>query len=229
MYEKIKTVIFNKVEVTIYKNMSDEYFAEYSNGCRTEKVSCGKDYFGIWQVLAYIFNTDEAPQGADILRIADQVEAAVGTDTTISIIENTMQRMIQEDAILWSTSARDAVMYVLESRFGRVAYDAGVRVKLGCMASLDEWLMDAITSKRVYRLTTPDEYDEQPVRIVGAYTTKNDYLMEFAILDLTEDDNGNAAILSSEVFCQPMSACTLSHYREDELPAEYQEGFNEDI
>lgn len=223
MYEKIKTVIFNEVEVTIYKNMSDEYFAEYSNGYHTEKIPCGKDYFGIWQVLADIFNTDEAPQGADILRIADQVEAAVGIDTTRIIIEDTMQRMMKEDEILWSASARDAAMYVVESRFGRIAHDTGVRIKLRCMAPLDEWLMDAITSKRVYRLTTPDEYDEQPVRIVGAYATDNDYLMEFAILDLTEDDDGNAAILSSEVFYKPMSACTLSHYREDELPAEYQE------
>lgn len=224
MYEKIKTVNFGGYEITIYKNMSGEYFAEYRDEYRNTKILCGKDYFGIWKVLSDTLEVDETPDGDELLRIADLVEAAVEDDSTHTIIEETIQRILQEDEVLWSNSAREAVLYIVEMRYGRVKHDSNVRVKLNPLAPLEVWLMDAITSNRVYRLTTDEEYDEQPVRVTGAHLTPdNDYLLEFAILELTEDDDGIYHITTSETFMKLFSECTLSHYRVDELPAEYQE------
>lgn len=224
MYEKIKTVTFNDVEVTIYKNMHGEYFAEYRNGYRTEKVPCGTNYFDIWKVLQEKFQCSEYPDNEAMLNLADRIEDTLGFETTKTQIEAAVQRVLMEDDVIYPDFIPDVMLYILDHRFGRVTHDANVRIKLSPIASLEKWFFDAITSQRIYRLSTPDEYDEQHVRILGAHATPdNDYLMQFEILELTENKEGDWEITSGEVFMKLFSDCTLSHYKEDELPAKYQE------
>lgn len=224
MYEKINTVMFGQFEVTIYRNLSGEYFAEYVAGYHTKKVACGTDYFNIYNVLCEEIGDEECVDGEALMDVADRIEREAGNETTREQLAELIQKTLMEDASLWPASARDDIMYILEFRYGGVSHNKDIMAKVNPTAPFSAWLYNAITSHRIFRLTTPDEFDEQRVVITGAHLMpNNDYLMSFAVLNMVQDEDGVPCIAVNESFFKPFSECTLSHYKADELPAEYQE------
>lgn len=224
MYEKIKTVMFGDVELTIYKNMTGDYFAEYEVRGHKEKIPCGNDFHFIWETISSEIGGDDTPTGWDLLNMADAIEKKCLTaSTTYGEICVAVEDHIYASDRLWPAYVYEEVISILEYRYGRVAGSDTAYVKLNPMASAEEWFMDAITSKRIYRLETRDEYEDAAVRIIGAHAYGNDYLVEFEMLEFGCDNDDKTFWDTSEVFVKPMSECSLLHKKVDELPPEYDE------
>ncbi|MBQ8806155.1 MAG: hypothetical protein IJZ68_06685 [Bacteroidaceae bacterium] len=224
MYEKIKTIMFDEIEVTIYKNMTGEYFAEYQDDYQRKKIPCGNDFQFIWEHLSAELGGAEAPTGWDLLGLADDIEKTrLTTSTTYGEICVSVENHLYEHEQLWPAYVYEELISILEYRYGRVAGSDTSYVKLSPLASAEEWFLDAITSKRIYRLETRDEYEDAAVRIIGAHAYGNDYLVEFEMLEFGCDDDDKTFWDTSEVFVKPMSECSLLHKKVDELPPEYDE------
>ncbi len=224
MYEKLKIVMFDEVEVTLYKNMSGEYFAEWGAGYNKQKVSCGNDYQFIWEILSSEIGAGETPTGWELLELANDIEKTrLTASTTYGEICVAVEDHLYEHERLWPAYVYEEVISILQYRYGRVAGSDTAYVKLSPMASAEEWFMDAITSKRIYRLETRDEYEDAAVRIIGAHAYGNDYLVEFEMLEFGCDNDDKTFWDTSEMFVKPMSECSLLHKKVDELPPEYDE------
>ena len=224
MYEKIKTVMFGDTEVTIYKNMMGEYFAEYEDGYQKTKIPCGNDFQYIWENLSSELGGDDTPSGWDLIGLADDIEKnRLTASTTYGEICVAVENHLYEHEELWPAYIYEEHISVLEYRYGRTPGNDTARVKLSPLASAEEWFMDAITSKRIYRLETKDEYEDQAVRVIGAHAYGNDYLVEFELLEFGCDEYDKTFWDTSEVFVKPLSECSLLHKKADELPPEYDE------
>ena len=223
MHEKIKTVVFGDTQVTIYKNMLGEYFAEYVDNGYIKKISCGTDFQYIWEAISTELGEDDTPTGWDLLSMADKIESNyLSTSTTYGEICLAVEKYIYESAgRLWPAYVYEEVISILEYRYGHTSETA--RVKMSPMVSIDEWFRDAISSKRIYRLDTTEEYEDTPVRIIGAHAYGNDYLVEFELLEFGCDNDDKTFWDTSEVFVKPLSQCSLLHKKVDELPPEYDE------
>lgn len=224
MYEKIKTVMFGDTEVTIYKNMTGDYFAEYEDGYQKTKIPCGNDFQFIWEHLSSELGGDESPSGWDLLAMADAIEKNLLTaSTTYGEICVAVENHIYASDRLWPAYVYEELISILEYRYGRVIGSDTAYVKLSPLASAEDFFMDAITSKRIYRLETRDEYEDAAVRIIGAHAYGNDYLVEFEMLEFGCDESDKTFWDTSEVFVKPMSECSLLHKKVDELPPDYDE------
>lgn len=225
MYEKIKTVIFGDTEVTIYKTMTGEYIAEYDDGGRTATIQCGDEFQFIWERLdEELGSYYDVPSGWELLELADAIEKTrLTASTTYSEICVAVEDHIYASDRLWPAYVYEDVISILEYRYGRTPDNNTARVKLSPLASAEDWFMDAITSKRIYRLETRDEYEDQAVRIIGAHAYGNDYLVEFELLEFGADENDQSFWDTNDVFVKPLSQCTLNHRKVDELPPEYSE------
>ena len=225
MYEKIKTVTFGETEVTIYKNATGDYFAEYEVKGYKKKIPCGNDFHFIWEAISSELGGDDTPTGWDLLNMADAIEKKrLNVSTTYGEIYVAVEDHIYASDRLWPAYIYKDLLSILEYRYGRVEGSETAYVKLNPMASAEEWFMDAITSKRIYRLETRDEYENAPVRIIGAHVYGNDYLVEFEMLEISSDDDKASWVWNtSEVFVKPLSECSLLHKKVDELPPDYDE------
>ncbi len=222
MYEKIKTVMFDDVEVTIYKNMTGEYFAEYQDGYQKKKIPCGNDFQFIWEYLSSELGGGDSPTGWDLLNLADAIEKQRLTcNTTYGEICVAVENHLYEHEQLWPAYIHEELISILEYRYMHTTNTA--RVKLSALAPIEEWFQDAISSKRIYRLETQEEYEDQPARIIGAHAFGNDYLVEFELLEFGCDEDDKTFWDIRERFVKPLSQCTLVHKPTDELPPEYDE------
>lgn len=211
MYTEIKTIQFDKYEVVIYQDEDKSYFVEYK-GC-SEKLFCGKDYFKIYDILNVVLPVKVMITGNEILTLVDKAELLIGDESTTERIQNIVKDVIMKDEKLWPKHVQDDVMYVLNFRYGR--YGDQIRRKLHSGASIETWLIDAIASGRIYRLSTCCNPEKQRARIISEHPTPNgDYFLNFEILD-----ENNVTEVRSEFF----SSCQLTHYVCDELPAQYQQ------
>ena len=220
MYEKIKTVMFGDTEVTIYKNMTGEYFAEYGDSLFKKKIPCGIDLRFIWETISAELGGDDAPTGWDLLEMADAIEKKLGTNTSYGDICVAVEDHIFASERLWPSYVYEEVIAILECRYMH-ANDVA-RVKVSPMAPIETWFEGAISSKRIYRLET-DVFEDQAVRIIGAHPYGTDYLMEFEMLEFGCDDDDKTFWNVREIFVKPFSACSLIHKPTDELPPEYTE------
>lgn len=221
MYEKIKTVTFNDVEVTIYKNMMGEYFAEYEDGYQKKKIPCGNDFQFIWEQLSSELGGDETPSGWDLLSLADEIEKnRLTASTTYGEICVAVENHLYEHERLWPAYVYEELIGILEYRYMHTSDTA--RVKIGSVAPIEDWFQSAISSKRIYRLET-SEIEDQAVRIIGAHAFGNDYLVEFEILEFGCDDSDKTFWNIKEFMAIPLTECTLVHKPTDELPPDYDE------
>lgn len=222
MYEKIKTFIIEGDEVTIYKNYQGEYIVEFFDvSGRSNKINCGTDYFDVaakvQEALGDIYIDEH-----ELLHLAELIDLQLSGDTTIQVIKATAAATLMNEDALYSREVLDEVIRIVEFRYGRVAYDHNVRLKTEFMAPIETWLHNAITSKRIYRLDTEKEYNEQAVRIMGAHKMDNgDYMMTFAIMEVVEGNHGYDVWSSKRTFMKPLSQCTLYHDLEDEVSLRY--------
>lgn len=224
MYEKIKTVMFGDTEVTIYKNILGEYFAEYEDGYHTKKIPCGDDFQFIWEHLSNAFGGGNGPEGYELLNMADEIENKyLAETTTCEIIDNAIDEYIFKHNRLFPAYIHEELASILRYRYGRMSNREHALAKLSAISTVEDWLENAITSERIYRLDTDEDYEEQAVRIIGAYKMGLDYMVEFAILDFDNDDKGGCIWVSNETFSITLSSCRLTHRRADELPPEYEE------
>ncbi len=219
--EKIKTVMFGDTEITITKNLSDEYFAEYDKAFGRGKIPCGKSYQGIWEAVSEELGGDDTPTGWELLAMADEIERTRLTPlTTVDKINAAVEAHLMESTRLWPIYVYAEIAAILDYRYGHTSDT--VREKLEPLASIESWFMNAISSKRIYRLET-DTYEDQAVRIVGAHTMGNDYLVEFEFLEFGCDEDDKTFWDTTEKLAIRFSECTLSHKLTDELPPEYSE------
>lgn len=223
MYEKIKTVIIEGDEITIYKNYQGEYIVEFYDVSGTSnQINCGTDYFDIATKVQEALG-DIYTDAYELLHLAELVFTQLSDDTTIQVIESTTATVLMHEDALYSREVLEEVIHIVDSRYGRVSHDRNVRVKFDAMAPLEAWLNNAITSMRIYRLDTANEYDEQAVRIMAAHPMPNgDYMMSFAIMEIVEGDQGYDVWSSKRLFMKPLSCCTLYHDLEDEVSPCYQ-------
>lgn len=219
MYEKVRIVMFDEVEITLYKSMSGEYFAEWGQFTK-KKIPCGRDYQFIWEAISAEIGGGDAVIGWDLLRLADEIEAKLGDVTTHDEIVAAVQNHLYEHEQLWPAYVYEEVVGVLEYRFMHTTKND--RVKVGRLALLEEWLLGAITSKRIYRLETSD-IEDQAVRIIGAHAFANDYMLEFEVLEFGCDEDDKTLWSVRETMAIPLTECTLVHKPTDELPPEYDE------
>ena len=219
--EKIKTVMFGDTEITITKNLSDEYFAEYDKAFGRGKIPCGKSYQGIWEAVSEELGGDDTPTGWELLAMADEIERTRLTPlTTVEKINAAVEAHLMESNRLWPIYVYAEIAAILDYRYGHTSDT--VREKLEPLASIESWFMNAIYSKRIYRLET-DTYEDQAVRIVGAHAMGNDYLVEFEFLEFGCDEDDKTFWDVSGTFVIRFSECTLVHKLTDELPPEYDE------
>ena len=222
MYEKIKTVMFGNTEVTIYKNMMGEYFAEYGDGWNKKKIPCGNDFQFIWEHLSSELGEDDAPTGWDLLGLADDIEKNRLTETTTyGEICAAVETHLYEHERLWPAYIHEELINIIESRYMHTSDTA--RAKISRMAPIETFFLDAILSKRIYRLETENEYEDQAVRIIAAHAFGQDYLVHFELLEFGCDDDGKTFWCVKEQFLKPLSQCSLTHKLTDELPPEYDE------
>ena len=225
MYEHVKTVMFGDIKVTIVKNQLGEYFAEYDGEYKRERFPVGNDFLFIWERLSEAFGGDDAPTGWDLLALADEIEKARLTQsTTYGEICVAVEQHLFEHQRLWPAYIHEELVSILEYRYGRVDGDNHARIKMNSVATIEEWLQDAISSKRIYRVNTTDnECNEQPARIIGAYKHGDDYLLEFEILEICQNEDDHTFWDSTMTYLRLMRDCTLRHNKTDELPPEYDE------
>lgn len=219
MYEKVRVVMFDEVEVTIYKSMSGEYFAEWGQFTK-KKIPCGRDYQFIWEAISAEMGGGDSVIGWDLLRLADEIEAKLGDTTTHDEIVAAVHNHLYEHAQLWPAYVYEEVVGVLEYRYMHTS-DAA-RVKIGSVAPIEGWFQSAISSKRIYRLET-SEIEDQAVRIIGAHAFSNDYLVEFEVLEFGCDEDDKTFWSVRETMAILLTECTLVHKPTDELPPEYDE------
>lgn len=222
MYETIKTVQFGDTQVTIYKNIHGEYFAECENYQYKGKIPLGNDYQYIYDNLNTEIGVGETPQGEELLDIADILEEKLGPSTTYGEICASVEDYLFSSTRLWPSYVYEEIIAILDSRYARAREDKTARIKLSATASVEAWFVNAIETQRIYRLTT-DEYEEQAVRIIGAHKAGNDYLLELQRMRLACDDNERLSWEVGDVVITLLSQCSLEHLREDELPPEYHE------
>jgi hypothetical protein len=243
MYEHVKTVMFGNIKVTIVKNQMGDYFAEYDGKSirepvpvcnyfaeydgepKQERLPVGNDFQFIWERLSEELGGDDAPTGWDLLALADEIETTRLTQsTTYGDICVAVEQHLFEHKRLWPAYIHQELIDVLDCRYGRVEGDANARIKLNSVATIEEWLRDAISSKRIYRLTTTDkECQEHPARIIGAYKHGDDYLLSFEILEICQDEEDRMFWDTPITYLKFMHDCALMHHKTDELPPEYEE------
>lgn len=221
MYEKLRIVMFDEVEVTLYKNMNGEYFAEWGAGYNKQKISCGNDYQFIWEILSSEIGAGETPTGWELLELANAIEKTrLTASTTYGEICVAVENHLYEHERLWPAYVYEELISILESRYMHTSDTA--RIKIGSMASIEDWFLGAISSKRIYRLET-SEIEDQAVRIIGAHAFANDYLVEFEVLEFGCDDDEKTFWNVREIMVIPLTECTLVHKLTDELPPDYDE------
>ena len=224
MYEKVKTVNFGDIEVTLYLTLAGEYFAEYNHDGDTARIQCGRDYQFIWEHLSSELGADYAPSGWDLIEVADAIEKNQLTrNTSYGEICAAVESHLYASDKLWPAYVRADVISILEYRYGHVESDSMTRVKLCPMATMEEWLHDSITTRRIYRMNTDDEYKGRAVRIIGAYKGVSDYILELEVLEINFDANDTPFWDSGKTLLKLMSECALVHKKVDELPPEYEE------
>lgn len=220
--DKIRETKFGDTPVTIYRNMQGQYLLEFERDGEQTIHVCDTNMF--WEELSQVIGGVVMPDEFVVIDLIDAIESQITKPLTTQELTSLINRNIEEHPTLMPSYVSDEILKSLIQRL--VLTDAGYAPVTDM--TLHDFFAHAIRTKMIFTLNYRN-YSNQMVRIKKTIYHQDNLYLYLALVNADYNSNNEFTWCEDTYILVKYDNIILEHHKTDELPAEYQEGFNEDI